>query len=142
MTPAQFSMAIAKFANDSSRNLNDVVRGVVLEIGTRIVQRSPVDTGKFRGNWQIAAGGPDIRTNEPFDKQPLGSAPSATTFNRWQGEVNAATIGSTFHITNSLPYAVRLEYEGWSQQAPAGMVRVTMLEYEQIIRKVVNEVRR
>jgi hypothetical protein len=104
-----------------------------------MVQRSPVDTGRFRGNWQIAAGGPDIRTNEPFDKQALGSPPSSETFTRWQGEIQAATIGSVVYITNSLPYARRLEYEGWSQQAPSGMVRVTVAEYEQIIRKAIEK---
>ena len=137
-----FAADLRKFAQATERNLNDTVRQVVLELGTRIVQRSPVDTGRFRGNWQIAAGGPDVRTNEPFDKQALGSQPSATTFDRWKGEVNAATIGSTLYITNSLPYAARLEYEGWSQQAPAGMVRVTVTEYEQIIRQAIAKVKK
>lgn len=137
-----FQADLKRFAEATKRNLNDAVRGVVLELGTRIVQRSPVDTGRFRGQWQIAAGGPDIRTNEPFDKQALGSPPSATTFARWQGEVNAATIGSTFYITNSLPYARKLEYEGWSSQAPAGMVRVTVVEYGQIIQQVINKVKK
>lgn len=137
-----FSADLKRFAEATKRNLNDAVRGVVLELGTRIVQRSPVDTGRFRGNWQIAAGGPDIRTNEPFDKQALGSPPSAATFARWQGEVQAATIGSTFYITNSLPYARKLEYEGWSSQAPAGMVRVTVVEYGQIIQQVINKAKK
>ncbi len=137
MRQAQFQADLKRFAEATKRNLNDTVRATVLELGTRIVKRSPVDTGRFRGNWQIAAGGPDVRTNEPFDKQPLGSAPSSETFNRWQGEVQAATIGSTFYITNSLPYARRLEYEGWSKQAPSGMVRLTVVEYEQIIRKAI-----
>lgn len=136
---ASFSADLKRFAEATKRNLNDTVRGVVLELGTRIVQRSPVDTGRFRGNWQIAAGGPDIRTNEPFDKQALGSPPSAGTFSRWQAEVQAATIGSTFYITNSLPYARRLEYEGWSSKAPSGMVRVTVVEYGQIIQSVINK---
>lgn len=136
---ASFSADLKRFAEATKRNLNDAVRGVVLELGTRIVQRSPVDTGRFRGNWQIAAGGPDIRTDEPFDKQALGSRPSAGTFSRWQAEVQAATMGSTFYITNSLPYARRLEYEGWSSQAPSGMVRVTVVEYGQIIQSVINK---
>ena len=137
---SSFSADLKKFAEATKRNLNDTVRGVVLELGTRIVQRSPVDTGKFRGNWQLTVGGPDIRTNEPFDKQALGSSPSAGTFDRWKGEIGAATIGSTFYITNSLPYARRLEYEGWSQQAPAGMVRITVVEYGKIIESVVKKV--
>ena len=137
-----FTADLQRFAQATQRNLNDTVRGVVLELGTRIVKRSPVDTGRFRGNWQVNAGGPDIRTNEPFDKQALGSPPSAVTFERWKSEIQAATIGNTFYITNSLPYAARLEYEGWSQQAPIGMVRVTVVEYQQIIAQVISTVPR
>ena len=133
-----FQADLDRFAAKTKRNLNQVVQGVVLELGTRIVQRSPVDTGCFRGNWQVNAGGPDIRTNEPFDKQPLGSPPSAFTFERWKDHVQASTIGSTFYITNSLPYARKLEYEAWSRQAPSGMVRVTVVEYQQIIRRVLS----
>lgn len=139
---SSFSADLKKFAEATKRNLNDTFRATCLELGTRIVQRSPVKTGRFRGNWQIAAGGPDPRIDEPFDKQPLGSPPSGASFGRWQGELQAATIGSTVFITNSLPYARKLEYEGWSQQAPSGMVRVTIAEYEQIIRAAIEKAKK
>lgn len=140
MSAASFEADLLRFAEKTKRNLNQAVAGVVLELGVRIVQRSPVDTGRFRGQWQITAGGPDIRTNEPFDKQPLGSAPSQFTFDRWKDHIQGATIGSTFYITNSLPYAKRLEYDGYSKQAPAGMVRVTVVEYGQIIQQVIRAI--
>jgi hypothetical protein len=37
--------------------------------------------------------------------------------------------GEIIYLTNSLPYARRLEY-GWSKQAPAGMVRITVANFE------------
>lgn len=40
-------------------------------------------------------------------------------------------IGETAYITNSLPYAIPLEF-GHSTQAPHGMVRVTLVEFERI----------
>ena len=45
--------------------------------------------------------------------------------------------GQTIFITNSLPYAYRLEYDGWSRQAPAGMVRVTVVEFAQRFERAV-----
>jgi hypothetical protein len=35
-----------------------------------------------------------------------------------------------------MPYALRLEY-GWSKQAPAGMVRVTVAEFQAVVNAAV-----
>jgi hypothetical protein len=40
--------------------------------------------------------------------------------------------GDTAYITNSLPYAIPLEF-GHSQQAPGGMVRITVARFQQIV---------
>jgi hypothetical protein len=58
-------------------------------------------------------------------------------------EINSIKInGQTIYITNSLPYAYRLEYEGWSKvKTPAGMVRVTLAELNSITNKVAFEVK-
>lgn len=137
-----FSTDLRKFALATNRTMDETVRATVLELAVRVDMKSPVDTGKFRGNWQIGEGRPDTRTDSPVDKQPLGSLPSAEVFARWQDQMEGVYAGSLVFITNSLPYARRLEYEGWSKQAPAGMVRVTLLEYGQIIRKVLEAVKK
>jgi hypothetical protein len=129
-----FAADLRKFADATNRTIADTLVGTVTELAVRVVQRSPVDTGRFRGNWQIGDGGPDTRTDSPFDKQPLGSAPALGSFARWQDQLEGALPGTVIYITNSLPYARRLEYEAWSKQAPAGMVRVTLTEYAQIIK--------
>jgi len=99
-----------------------VVRGTLIGMGTRIIKRSPVDTGRFRGNWQFtinsAASG-----QLPTTTDPTGGLISASQ--GWES-------GSSFYMTNNLPYAERLEF-GWSKQAPTGMVRVTLAEYDQIL---------
>jgi hypothetical protein len=46
---------------------------------------------------------------------------------------NRLEAGSIFYLTNNLPYGERLEY-GYSKQAPSGMVRITLAEYEKILR--------
>ncbi len=45
-----------------------------------------------------------------------------------------AKAGDVIYLANSLPYIRRLEY-GWSKQAPAGMVRGTVGEFQQAIDK-------
>ena len=137
---SSFSADLREFAKRTNRTISQTLTGTALELATRMVMKSPVDTGRFRGNWQIGEGGPDLRTDSDYDKQPLGSAPSAGTFARWQDQLESVVPGTVIYVTNNLPYARRLEYDGWSKQAPAGMVRVTVAEYQQIIRRVLEAV--
>ena len=130
-----FSADLKRFAAATNRTITDTLVGTVQELAVRVVQRSPVDTGRFRGNWQIGDGGPDTRVDSPFDKQPLGSAPSLGSFARWQDQLEGVLPGTIIYITNSLPYARRLEYEAYSKQAPAGMVRTTVAEFNAIVQR-------
>ena len=50
--------------------------------------------------------------------------------------VHPLKLGDTAYLVNNLPYAVPLEY-GHSSQAPAGMVRVTIAEFQQIVEAAV-----
>lgn len=49
-------------------------------------------------------------------------------------QVEATETSLRFRIVNSVGYVIYLEF-GWSDQAPAGMVRVTLLEAEQRLRR-------
>ena len=100
-----------------------VVRGTLIGMGTKIIKRSPVDTGRFRGNWQFTIGRP-AQGQIASGGVPTSELVSAS--NSWQS-------GQTFYITNNLPYGERLEY-GWSKQAPQGMVRLTLGEYRQVLK--------
>lgn len=80
--------------------------------------KSPVDTGRFRSNWQVGI------NSEPRDevKHITKTAGGVT---RREGvvirRVNPLQGPITVYIVNNLPYAKRLN-EGWSDQAPAGWV--------------------
>jgi hypothetical protein len=55
---------------------------------------------------------------------------------------NSADAGDVVFITNGLPYIKRLEYESWSDQNPAGMVRVTLAELRPLVEQVADKIRR
>jgi hypothetical protein len=57
--------------------------------------------------------------------------------NNWQMTSNVQ-LGQRLFITNNLPYAQRIE-DGYSQQAPAGMVKVTINEFDSIVNSAVNK---
>jgi hypothetical protein len=82
--------------------------------------------GRFRGNWMFSIGSPDNTTTEEVD--PSGRKSTARIVD---GAIEFKA-GDTAYITNSLPYAIHLEF-GHSQQAPGGMVRITVARFQQIV---------
>lgn len=82
--------------------------------------------GRFRGNWMFSIGSPDTTTTEETDRS--GAKSTARIVN---GAIEFKA-GETAYITNSLPYAIPLEF-GHSKQAPGGMVRITVARFQQIV---------
>lgn len=115
-----FSVDLTRWIEKANGNVDKVLRQTVLLAAQGIVQRSPVDTGRFRANWQFSVNEPDLSTSWNVD--PSGSI----TMARVQGQIAGIKAGPDAYLTNSLPYAHRLEFDGWSSQAPNGMVRITL----------------
>jgi hypothetical protein len=40
--------------------------------------------------------------------------------------------GRVFYLANNVPYAQRIE-DGWSRQAPTGLVALTAMEFQNIV---------
>lgn len=107
-----------------------VLRKTALELQTGMVMMSPVYTGRFRGNWQVGFGTVNPDVSSPDDLSGSAAiARTAAALANW-------TPGTTIWLTNSLPYARRLEY-GWSKQAPGGMVRLTVQNYQAALKAAI-----
>lgn len=122
-----FSIPIDRLAAKYSAKLDTVTRKVTLDLFTSVVQKSPVDTGRFKGNWNVSSAVPNF------------SVTDATNAARGEGEVHKvlgiAAGGVTF-LSNGLPYARRLE-NGYSGQAPAGMVRLSVREFKTFVDRAI-----
>lgn len=112
-----FTGAIKDFAELPEK----VVRGTLIGMGSKIIKRSPVKTGRYRNNWQFS-----------IDAPASGVDPGGSNELNLVNTANKMVPGNTFYMTNNVPYAERIEY-GWSQQAPNGTVGVTLAEYSQFI---------
>lgn len=121
-----FSLQLREFAEKASGNMTEFYRAVTISIGNSVVRLSPVDTGRFRGEWQFTVGPATSGTGRE-DKS--GSA----TVQQIASDVIEFKAGEVGYISNLMPYAIPLEYEGLSKQAPEGMVRITMARIQQII---------
>lgn len=108
-----------------------VVKAAAVALQSSMVEKSPVDTGRFKGNFQTGIG----QINDYAGAEPGADAVGITRM-----ALDGWVPGKTIYLTNSLPYAQRLEY-GWSQQAPAGMVRITVEEFPQKVAEIVAQVK-
>lgn len=116
-----FALELDEWVEKAKGNLDRVTRETLMLATQGVVMRSPVDTGRFVANWQFGAGVIDFTTSDQVDPG------RAITIAKVQAQLGAVQAGGVYYLTNSLPYAYRLEYEGWSKKkAPAGMVRVTL----------------
>lgn len=128
-----FKLQLEQFAEKAGAKAELAVRKVALEVYSSVVLKSPVDTGRFRGNWNISMGGFDRTVNpDSIDKTGTkGINAAAVTISRY--------LGGKIFISNNLPYARRLE-DGYSKQAPVGMVRITVVEFQDMVDRVVKSV--
>lgn len=96
-----------------------VQRAVSLQVLDGVVRGTPVDTGRARGNWQTTIG--EVASGEVEITDKDGGA----TIARGAGALAALPDFAVVYVSNNVPYIERLE-DGWSQQAPAGMVASTL----------------
>ena len=126
---AGFANQMKAWERKTERKMDLAVRKIALEMFRKIILKSPVDTGRFRGNWQLAIGSVPEGTLELDDK--TGTA----TIAKGAATVMGINAGDTIYFANNLPYARRLE-EGYSQQAPAGMVALTIQEFQSVVSRI------
>ena len=116
--------------------VDTVRKKVALEIFTQVVQKTPVDTGRARGNWQISVGTDSTGKLDRDDKKAKGSKPSFLSDEA--SKLGGCKGDETIYISNNLPYIKNLEY-GSSKQAPNGMVGITMANVKRNIDKFIKE---
>lgn len=139
-----FALDLAKFADKVKGRADDVVGDVVVQIAQAVDRRSPVGDatywkspapkgyvgGRFRGNWQL---GVDIRpAGETGRIDPTG----ADTQGEILARIPTEAAGPVYYLLNNVDYAQRIE-EGWSRQAPQGLVGLTAIEFPQMVDQAV-----
>lgn len=146
-----FKSGLKAFAGKTQAQLDETARKVVIDLGRRLVQKSPVgdpdnwDTefhgvllrlgwvqedyvgGRFRANWQHGFNSPAKGDLPDIDKT------GAVSIDRIIKGVENSPASGIHYISNNLPYAMRLE-NGYSKQAPRGMVELTAIEFSGIVK--------
>jgi hypothetical protein len=137
-----FSDQIKVFKKKAEKRSEQVVRGTALSMFSKIVLATPVgntalwDTkyppkgytgGRLRGNWQVSLGSAadgEVNREDKAGRTTIGKGGAIIAGHKGDGSI---------FISNNLPYAKRVE-DGWSKQAPAGMVKVVLAQFKRIVR--------
>lgn len=157
-----FAADISKFVQKCGANADQVVRKTVLDVGRSLVEKTPVgnpdlwqDWGKggagansdhwlvnagfvlegytgghARANWAHSIGARVIQEFPDIDQTGQAS------IDRITASVPEKAAGLVHYVQNSVPYIERLE-NGYSKQAPNGMVALTKVEFQNFIREAV-----
>lgn len=184
MSNDKFRVDLRQRIADAKENLHSVARKVVLDVGTRLVERSPVGNkelwaindlvhlqretyqvfresqgkkrvsertlkkkfkskgpagyvgGRFRANWQLAENA--VAIGELYDENASNYPNRQQVVDAMDANITNNPAGKVFYFSNNLPYAQRLE-DGWSSQAPEGMVALTTVEFGSIVAAAVKQ---
>lgn len=155
---ARWTLDLKKFADGEKARVKAVRKRYVFSLYASIVKKTPVDTGRARGNWNVSVGSEDSSVSEMTKRQYM------------QGRsLPSANGDEPYFISNNLPYIGTLEYGGYpspvkkgtkvskkgekparyeirsqggfSKQAPNGMVGVTLANSEALFKNAVEFVR-
>jgi len=135
-----FADQVKAWDRKTERKMDTSVRMIALKIFAQIVLKSPVDSGRFRSNWQVSIGSVPSGTQEG-NEFPQGDAVDVkgpiyyAKLSGGEATLFGANAGDTIYFANNLPYARRLE-DGYSQQAPAGMVALTVQQFQSIVSRI------
>lgn len=112
--------------NEAVGNAENVVKDASQMLLSKIVEKTPVDTGRLRKNWNLGVDSVDLTIHDVNVADPLSRATK---------ELNKFTIKTKqLWISNNLDYAYDIEYGKSKIKAPQGMMRVSLQEFDTIFK--------
>ena len=120
MSVRQFNLDLANFSKKTQLNLDIVARKVGFEIWNGVTKKTPVDTGRARASWNLTEEVVNLKT---ASENVVHGANAKGSVGRITGK------GDVIYITNNVDYINELD-KGSSQQAPNGMVSLTINEVQ------------
>lgn len=124
-----FAEDIRRFAEKQKRNLETVRVESLVNLSSSVIIKTPVDKGILANSWIGSVGGPSQAVATDGDNS--GQAAQVE-------ESVKESAGGLFYLVNNQPYARRIEYEGYSEKAPAGMLRISIENYQLYLNDAIN----
>ena len=124
----------------TKQKTNTAIRATIIATWGAVIEETPVDEGRARGNWFITDGSPSSEIGS--GDKGKGTAYVAQSIDN--------VFDNKIFLTNNLPYINKLEYggygqgdgstdkttaDGFSALAPNGMVRINLLKFPRMLQE-------
>jgi len=143
---AKWSLDLSQYADRTTKDMKKVRKSYAFALYSSIVRKTPKDTGRAQGNWNVSVGKEDTSVN------PSQVTPKYTAIS----QIPEPKGDEPIYISNNLPYIATLEFGGYpvpvkkgtwnkdkkcyeirseggfSKRAPEGMVGVTIANADNI----------
>ena len=154
---SKMKKAFDEFNRKVKIQADDQLRLIALDFYGKVKQKTPVWTGSLRASWQISRGSPNLNVKEIKELKSGGPRnPNFQLGKSYLPSLRPSKKMSPIYVTNNLPYAQVVEYglygqlgsvgqphkykvkgkwvtmirttsQGFSTQAPQGMVRISII---------------
>ena len=145
MARGSFMLDLQKFREKTGEKADALVGKVVIEVAAELDRRSPVGDasywqhpapkgyvgGRFRGSWNLGVEAlpANIETIDPSGGNTQGRILAA---------IPEQASGKLYYLVNATPYGLPIE-QGWSRQAPQGVVGLTVIDWQGKVDRAVAE---
>lgn len=126
-----FGLNIAKWSANSTREIKEFHAEIIFRLYKSVIKDTPVLEGRLRGNWFPSKGRPSSEKSDFKGGEDAATQESLSRVEEFILDFDGSEEFEVF-LTNNLPYAARIEYDGYSStKAPLGMVRKNLLRIAQ-----------
>ncbi len=145
---ATFAAQVRAWTEKAKTRTELVIKQSVVNLGTSLLQNTVVGDptrwkrkptlgyvpGALMANWNFSIGLIDETNGKPPNRDVNAGV------ERLKTALLPSVADKDIYLVNAQPYARRIEYEGWSQQAPAGFVRSTAVQCDQFVNQAIQQV--
>lgn len=149
MAKDNFDVEFKKASKRIIEKYDKVFQKSATELSKKVVDRTPVGRpelwktraplgyrpGKLKGNWEASVGH-DYGSYNEGRLDPVGNKTKSAIRKAFE----SLKLRYEGILSNKTPYAEEIE-NGYSKQSPAGMVKVSMVGWEDIVKKWVKRIR-
>lgn len=128
----RFSAALGRFNKKTKDRLDRTRRIVIIKLFSAVIKDTPVLSGRLRGNWQTSIRSPATGV--------IGIRDESAAIAEVEAMAARSKGTDVVYLRNNLPYAHRIEFDGWSKvKAPQGMMRRNVARFRRILNQAVRE---
>lgn len=143
MPAGSFALDISNWAGKTMARQDTILQKVSLDITKGVTMTNPVDTGRSRASWRVGINNVDLSTMAKLKSGEHISPMDAynMVIEKARAIIEDIRAGDIIFVSNNVEYVPYLE-DGHSQQAPNGMVAVTLRRFPGIVETAVQDAKK